>query len=81
MTGGDLHIAQVYARVQHGRDERVPEHVRMRPGDRHPGGLGEPPQPPGGGVPVHPRAAAVEQDRPAGPSAGGLVDRAADRRR
>jgi hypothetical protein len=29
-------------------------------------------------VPVHPRAAAVEQDRPAGPQAGCPVDRAAD---
>ena len=33
----------------------------MRPGDRHGGLMRELPQPPGGGVPVHPHAAAVEQ--------------------
>jgi hypothetical protein len=35
----------------------------------------------GGGVPVHPGAAAVEQDRSADPACDGAVDRAADRRR
>jgi len=39
----------------------------------------EPPQPPGGGVPVHPCTAGVEQDRAPRPAAGGAVDRAADR--
>ena len=63
VPGGDLDVAQVHARVQHGRHECVPEHMRMRPGDRHGRLLREPPQPPGGGVPVHPRAAGVEQDR------------------
>ena len=36
------------------------------PGDPHPGGFGEVPQAAGGGVAVHPGAAAVEQDRAAG---------------
>ena len=58
VLGGDLHVAQVHPGTQHG-GEGVPEHVRMRPGDRPPGLLGEPPQAPGGGVPVHSGAAAV----------------------
>jgi len=51
--------------IQHGRDEGVPEHMRMRPGNRDPSGLGQPAQAAGGGMAVHPGAAAVEQDRPA----------------
>ena len=38
-------------------------------------------EPAGGGVPVHPGAAAVEQDRPVGAVADGAVDGPADRRR
>jgi hypothetical protein len=71
VTGGDLHVAQVSASVEHGGDVRVAEHVRVSPGDLDAGGLGEVPQAAGGGVPVHPGAAAVEQDRPADP--GGYV--------
>jgi hypothetical protein len=37
----------------------------MRPGDRHSRGLGEAPQAARGRMTVHPRAAPVEQDRPA----------------
>ena len=38
------------------------------------GSVGEPPQAAGGRVPVHPGAAAVEQDRPVGARAYCLVD-------
>jgi hypothetical protein len=57
------------------------EHVRVRPGDRDAGGLSEVPQAAGGGVPVHPGAAGVQQDRPAVPVADRPVDGPADRRR
>jgi hypothetical protein len=61
----------------HGRHVGV-EHVRVRPGDLDAGGFGEVPQAAGGRVPVHPAAAAVEQDRPAGTQAYGPVDGPAD---
>jgi hypothetical protein len=48
--------------------------MRMRSSDRNPGGFGEPPQPPGGGVAVHRCAAAVEQNRAADPAADRLVE-------
>ena len=57
----------------------VTEHVRVRPGDLDASGFGEPVQAAGGRVPVHPGAAAVEQDRPAGTQAYGPVDGPADR--
>jgi len=50
------------------------EHVRVRPGDPHTSTLSQVPQTPGGGVAVHPGAAAVEQDRPAGTGTDSLVD-------
>jgi hypothetical protein len=78
VPGGDLHIAQVHASVEHGRDKRMAEHVRMCPCDLDAGGFGEVPQAAGGRVPVHPGAAAVEQDRPAHPAAGRPVDGPAD---
>jgi hypothetical protein len=53
----------------------------MWPGDPYARVLGEVAQAAGGGVSVHPGAAAVEQDRPAGPARGGAVDGPADRRR
>jgi hypothetical protein len=59
--------------------ERVAEHVGMQlrhPDDRR---LGEPTKPTGRRVPVHPRPAAVEQDRPAYPVGDGGVDRSSDR--
>ncbi len=55
------------------------EHVRVRPGDSHPGGLGEAPEATGGGVAVHPRPAAVKQDRPAETAANRPVDGPPDR--
>jgi hypothetical protein len=33
VAGGDLHVAQTDARVEHGGHERVPEHVRGHPRD------------------------------------------------
>ena len=53
----------------------------MRPGDLDAGGLGELVQAVGGCVPVHPGAAAVEQDRPARAGSDRLVDGPADCRR
>jgi hypothetical protein len=50
------------------------------PGDPYACVLGEVAQAAGGGVPVHPGAAAVEQDRPASPVCGGAVGGPADRR-
>jgi hypothetical protein len=47
-------------------DEGVAEHVRVRPGDPPPGVIGQASQAAGGGVAVHPGAAAVEQDRAVG---------------
>ncbi len=78
MPGGDLDIAQVNPGIQHGRDEGVPEHVGVWPGDPYACVLGEVAQAAGGGVPVHPGAAAVEQDRPAGPVRDGAVNGPAD---
>jgi hypothetical protein len=66
VTGGDLDVAQVHARVQHGRDEGMAEHVRVRPGNPHARSVSQAPEPAGGGVAVHPVAAAVEQDWTAG---------------
>jgi hypothetical protein len=40
VPGGDLH-AQVSATVEHGRDERVTEDMRVCPGDLDAGGFGE----------------------------------------
>ena len=53
----------------------------MSPGDPDSGCLGEPSEPPGAGMPVHPRAVAAEQDRPGAAVAHGAVDGPADRRR
>ncbi len=55
------------------------KHVRVWPGDPHAGSLSQAPQAAGGGVAVHPGAAAVEQDRPAATGADRPVDGAADR--
>ena len=60
-----------------GRDEGMAEHVRVRAGDPYARSVGEAPQAPGGGVAVHPGAAAVEEDRPAIPCAGRPVGRPA----
>jgi len=56
----------------------VAQHVRVCPGDLDAGGFGEVVQAAGGRVPVHPGAAAVEQDRPAHSAVGCPVDGPAD---
>jgi hypothetical protein len=81
VAGGDLDVPQVHAGIEHGRDKCMAEHVRVCLGGSHSGGLGEPPQAAGGGVAVHPGAAAVEQDRPTAMAACRLVDGPADRGR
>ena len=63
VSGGDLH-AQVSATVEHGRDERVTEDMRVCPGDLDAGGFGEVAQAAGGSVPVHPGAASVSRIGP-----------------
>ncbi|MCW2946569.1 MAG: hypothetical protein JWR24_3286 [Actinoallomurus sp.] len=35
MAGGDLHIAQIDACVEHGGDEGVTQHVRVHPRQSH----------------------------------------------
>jgi hypothetical protein len=72
---------KVDAGVEHGRDKRVTEHVRVRPSDLDASCLGEVAQAAGGRVPVHPGAAAVEQDRPARAGSGSPVDGPGDSRR
>jgi hypothetical protein len=78
VAGSDLDVPEVDASVEHGRDERVAEHVRVRPGDLDAGGSGESPQAAGGRVPVHPGTAAVEQDWPARAVCDRPVDRPPD---
>jgi len=79
MPRRDLDIAKIYPGIQHGRYEGVPEHVWMRPGDPYSSLPCQMPQAPGGRMPVHPDAAAIQQDRPAVPVAHGSVDGPADR--
>jgi hypothetical protein len=52
--------------------------MRVRPADPHARGPGQVPQPPGRCVPVHPGAAAVEQDRSRCPACDRAVDRPPD---
>lgn len=65
VTSGDLDVAQVNTSVETGRDKGLAEHMRMRSGNPDASRLGELVQAAGGRVPVHPGAAAVEQNRPA----------------
>src|ERR1700733_8135795 len=74
MAGGDLDIPQVDPSIQHGRDERVPEHMWVRAGNSHSGGFSKPPQAACCGMPVHADAAAVEEDGSTGTAADGAVD-------
>jgi hypothetical protein len=80
VPGGDLHITQVHPSIEHGGHERVAEHVWMHPGQPDTSDLGEPSEPPGGGVPVHPSSARVQQDRPGDTCSDRTVDRPRDRR-
>jgi hypothetical protein len=59
MAGGDLHVAQVDAGVEHGGDESVPEHVRVHPCDPHAPDVGEMSETKSGGVAVHPHPSLV----------------------
>src|SRR6266568_173804 len=43
VSGSDLHVAQVGAGVEHGRDVGMAEHVRVCPGGLDAGGFGEVP--------------------------------------
>ena len=54
--------------------------MRVWPGDPYASVLGEVAQAAGGGVPVHPGAAAAEQDQAPGPVRYGMVDGPADGR-
>ncbi len=74
MAGSDLHIPEVHASVQHGGDEGVTEHVRVRPGDLHASNFSQALQAPGGGVAVHPGTPGVEQDWAAATGADRAVD-------
>src|SRR5713101_1319999 len=52
VAGGDLNVPEAGAGIEHGRDESVAEHVRVRPGRLDAGGLGELTQAAGSRVPV-----------------------------
>jgi hypothetical protein len=78
MAGCDLDIPEVDASIEHGRHEGVAEHMRVGSANLDPRGAGELMQAAGRGVPVHPGAAAVEQDRAPRPGPGRPVDGPAD---
>ncbi len=80
MAGGDLDVTQVDTGVEHGGHEGVPEHVWVHPGDLHAGLLGEPTQPAGCAVPVHPSAEGGEENRTGGPVANAALEGTPDRR-
>jgi hypothetical protein len=73
-----LDVAEIDAGVEHGGDVGVSEHVWVQCRHPHPGRLGKSAQSAGGGVPAHPGAAGVEQDRPTGPAANRLIEGSAD---
>jgi hypothetical protein len=79
VTGGDLDIPEVDAGVEHGRDRGVAEHMGCALAIRMPALPASWCKAAGGRVPVHPGAAAVEQDRPAHAGSGRPVDGPADR--
>jgi hypothetical protein len=67
VAGGDLDVPQIDTSIEHGRDEGMTKHMRVGPDDLDPRRAGELVQAAGSGVPVHPGAAAVGQDRPSRP--------------
>src|ERR1022692_5188780 len=79
VPGGDLDVAKIHSSVKTGRHERMPEHMRMRPGDPHTRLVSEPPESPGSGMTVHARPAAVKQNRPGGPATDSAVDSSSGR--
>nr|WP_306208683.1 hypothetical protein [Actinoplanes sp. RD1] len=76
MAGGDLDVAEADAGVEHGGHEGVAQHVRVHLGHADAGGGGEVLEPAGRGVPVHPGADGVAQDRPVEAFTNGPVDSA-----
>src|SRR6266508_2997213 len=76
---GDLHVAEADAGVEHGRHEGVAQHVRVHPRDPYPSGGSQVPEPSRRGMPVHPRAEGVAQDRSVGAAVDGAVDRSGHR--
>lgn len=77
VPGGDLHVAQWDAGVEHGRDVGVPQGVRVDPvGD--PAADGEPFDDSVRGASFHPQSVAVEQDGSGGAAFGGAVQVAGD---
>ncbi len=72
-------IAEVDSGVKHGRCECMSEHVRVCPGGLDTRCRGETAQAAGRRVPVHPRAAAVKQDRSADTRVDGPADRCRQR--
>ena len=79
VPGGDLHVAQADAGVEHRRDEGVAQHVRVHPRHPDPGGLGQMREPASACVPVHPGAQGVAQDRTAVATGDRVVDGSGDR--
>jgi hypothetical protein len=79
VPGGDLHVAETGSRIQHGRNEGVPQHVRVHSRQPDPRILGQIHEPAGGGVPVHPPIGGAAQDRPLLAPVGGVLDRAGHR--
>lgn len=59
VPGGDLHIAEVDASIEHCCDEGVPQYVWMHPGQPDVRGESEPAQP----LPIHPLPAPIQQYR------------------
>ena len=71
VAGGDLGVARAGAGAGRGGGEGGAGHVRVRPGGRHLGGLGQVAQAAGGGVAVHPGTAGVQAGRAAWPAGRG----------
>jgi hypothetical protein len=74
VPGGDLDIAQVDACIEHGGHASVPKHVRVHPRQPDARSAGEPAEPTGSRVAVHPRAASVQQQRSCFTVAAGAVN-------
>jgi hypothetical protein len=52
MAGGDLDVPQIHAGIEHGRDEGVPEHMRVWFDDPYSSSFAEAPQSAGSGMTV-----------------------------
>jgi hypothetical protein len=78
MPGRDLDVTEVDAGVQHGGDEGVAQQMWVQVRHPHPCGGGQGVQAAGGGMPVHPSAVGVEQDRAGQAVTDGGVDGPSD---